>query len=318
MQVAIAHGLQNAFRPLRYLLKDDKISPIDKKYFDNICDGNAEPIIMSHALLLICKMLKSYYGREVVVLIDDYDAPLRWAISHGYYKKANSFYHDFFGSALKTNSSLDFALLTGVMYIPEESSFTGLNNIVASTVIRGKFENACGYTKQDAERLAKDLGHEDKIEEITEWYGGYNFDGADIYNPWSVNSYFDAGYNAQRYWPQLSGNSIIQTMLEQLDRMGTRKLKSLMEGKTTAAYIEDSFAHRDIENHRANLYSALLAEGYFRCVEDAEDEYEEIYNLSIPNKEIFCVFRDEILKYLSSSGEQTIYEDLLKAVKREV
>ena len=221
----------------------------------------------------------------------------------------------FFASALKSNPALDFAILTGVLRIAKESIFSGLNNLKVSSVIAGGYADACGYTRKEVEKLARDLGHEDKLGELAAWYDGYNIHGVDIYNPWSVNNYFSDGCKARKYWVRTSGNDILQTMLKQLDKKRTRHLLALMEGKTIRARLEESFIYQDIEKHRANLYDVLLATGYLKCMGAVDDDDAEKYDLSIPNQEIRRVFRDEILKYLASSDDDSILDDLLEAMQ---
>ncbi|WP_294157640.1 AAA family ATPase [uncultured Selenomonas sp.] len=314
MQRNIAWYLADLYGNFMFLQKD-KMSPQDAEAFDQILRGKATMEVFSKAFPLLCKLLECHYGKKVVLLIDEYDAPIQCTWTHRYYKDAIGFYRDLFSNALKTNPALDFAILTGVLRIAKESIFSGLNNLHVSSVITGGYSTACGYTREEVAKMARDFDHEDKLEEIASWYDGYHFHGVEIYNPWSVNNYFSAGCKARKYWVRTSGNQILQTMLKQLDPKRTRQLKTLMDGHTIRTRLEDSFIYQDIERHRANLYSVLLATGYLKCVGNVDEDDEEKYDLSIPNKEIWRVFRDEILNYLSSSEDQTILEDLLEAMQ---
>lgn len=314
MQEFIAFGLQSACRPLRYLLESDKVSTKDKKDFDRLWNREGDLGLMRRALPLLCEMLRDHYGRDAVLLIDEYDAPLQSAWSHGYYEDAIDFYRGFFASALKSNPALDFAILTGVLRIAKESIFSGLNNLKVSTVLRGGFADACGYTKAEVAKLAHDLGHEDKLEELASWYDGYDFQGTEIYNPWSVNNYFSENCEAEAYWVNTSGNSILQTMLERIDQKRARDFVRLMEGKTICTQVEDSFIYQDIEEHRANLYALLLTTGYLKCVGRTKEDDATWYDLALPNRELRSVFRREIMKYLSYDDVNLLY-DLLKAMQ---
>ena len=314
MQEFIAFGLQSACRPLRYLLESDKVSSKDKKDFERLWNREGDLGLMRRALPLLCEMLRDHYGRNAVLLIDEYDAPLQSAWSHGYYKDAIDFYRGFFASALKSNPALDFAILTGVLRIAKESIFSGLNNLKVSTVLRGGFADACGYTKAEVAKLAHDLGHEDKLEELASWYDGYDFQGTEIYNPWSVNNYFSENCEAEAYWVNTSGNSILQTMLERIDQKRARDFVRLMEGKTICTQVEDSFIYQDIEEHRANLYALLLTTGYLKCVGRTKEDDATWYDLALPNRELRSVFRREIMKYLSYDDVNLLY-DLLKAMQ---
>jgi len=314
MQEFIAFGLQDACRPLRYLLESDKVSSKDKKDFDRLWNREGDLGLMRRSLPLLCQMLRDHYGRDAVLLIDEYDAPLQSAWSHGYYEDAIDFYRGFFASALKSNPALDFAILTGVLRIAKESIFSGLNNLEISTVLRGGFADACGYTKAEVAKLAHDLGHEDKLEELASWYDGYDFQGTEIYNPWSVNNYFKQNCEAEAYWVNTSGNSILRTMLDRIDQKRARDFTRLMEGKTICTQIEDSFIYQDIEERRANLYALLLTTGYLKCVGRTKEDDATWYDLALPNRELRSVFRREIMKYLSYDDMNILY-DLLTAMQ---
>jgi len=314
MQKNIAWELADLYRPFKYL-QQDAMDDDTRTAFDHIRNQTASIETMSKAFHLLCKLLEAHYGRKAVLLIDEYDAPIQCAWSHGYYEEAIGFFRSLYSSALKSNPSLDFAILTGVLRIAKESIFSGLNNLQVSSVVSGGYADACGYTREDMEKLVRDFGREDKLDELAAWYDGYNIQGVDIYNPWSVNNYFGEGCKPRRYWVRTSGNSILRTTLLQLDRKRTLHLMNLMKGKTIRTRLEESFIYPDIERRRANLYDVLLATGYLKCMGIVDDEDEEKYDLSIPNQEIRRVFRDEILKYLASSDDRSILDDLLEAMQ---
>ncbi|MGN0939584.1 MAG: AAA family ATPase [Selenomonas sp.] len=314
MQKKVAWELSQLYRSFKFLQQDDMDEDV-RAVFDSIRSEKADIETMSGALQFLCQLLEAHYGRKAVLLIDEYDAPIQCAWSNHYYKEAIGFFRSLYSSAFKSNPSLDFAILTGVLRIAKESIFSGLNNLKVSSVISGGFADACGYTREEVAKLARDFGQEDKLGEIASWYDGYNFHGMDIYNPWSVNNYFSEGCKARKYWVRTSGNSILKAMLLQLDQRRARHLEKLMEGKTIRTRIEESFIYPDIEKHRANLYDVLLATGYLKCVGAIDDEDGEKYDLSIPNMEIRRVFRDEILKFLASSEDRSILDDLLEAMQ---
>ena len=314
MQRNIAWYLADLYGDFMFLQKD-KMSPQDAEAFDQILRGKATMEVFSKAFPLLCKCLECHYGKKAVVLIDEYDAPIQCAWTHRYYKDAIDFYRNLFSNAMKTNPSLDFAILTGVLRIAKESIFSGLNNLKVSTVRRGGFATACGYTKEEVAKMARDLGHEDKLEELASWYDGYNFQGVDIYNPWSVNNYFSEHCEAEAYWVNTSGNDILQTMLERIDKKRARDFQRLLEGQTIRTPLEDSFIYKDIEEHRANLYALLLSTGYLKCIRSGKEDDVRWYDLCLPNREIRSVFRSEIMKYLSYPSGSNLLFDLLEAMQ---
>ena len=314
MQKKIAQVFSRLYSQFKSLRKDD-MDPGDRMAFEAIYAGTAKLETMSEAFSLLCRLLEAHDGKKAVLLIDEYDAPIQWAWTHRYYEDAIGFFRSLYSSALKSNPSLDFAILTGVLRIAKESIFSGLNNLKVSTVRRGGFATACGYTKEEVAKMARDLGHEDKLEELASWYDGYNFQGVDIYNPWSVNNYFSEHCEAEAYWVNTSGNDILQTMLERIDKKRARDFQRLLEGETIRTPLEDSFIYKDIEEHRANLYALLLSTGYLKCIRSGKDDDVRWYDLCLPNREIRSVFRSEIMKYLSYPSGSDLLFDLLEAMQ---
>ena len=331
MAASVAWYLGQLYEKFSFLAQD-QMGEADRRTFEAIRQGDAPVRLLNKALAVLCQLLEAHYGRKAVLLIDEYDAPLQCAWSHGYYKDAIGFYRNFFSAALKSNPSLDFAILTGVLRIAKESIFSGLNNLDVSTVMRGGFATACGYTKEEVAKLAHDFGHEDKLAEAAAWYDGYNFQGVDIYNPWSVNNYFKYACKAEPYWVNTSGNSILQTMLAHVDKKRARDLLQLVEGQTVrAVLVDDAFIYKDIEQHRANLYALLLATGYLKYVGETQEDEVTAYDLCLPNRELRSVFRREIMRSLAypegedllftmltamQEGDTEIFEEALQKVLR--
>ncbi len=315
MQKFIAFGLQDACRSLHYLLESDAVTEKDKRDFQMLEERKGNLSLMRRALVLFCKMLENHYGKKAVLLIDEYDAPIQCAWSHGYYKEAIEFYRGFFAAALKSNPSLDFAILTGVLRIAKESIFSGLNNLEVSTVVSGGYPDACGYTREEVAKMARDLGREDKLAELASWYDGYAFQGVDIYNPWSVNNYFKQDCKARAYWVNTSGNSILRTMLEDVTAVRERELAGLMEGKTIPVQLDEAFIYQNIGQKKDDLYTLMLFTGYLKCVGiESDEDDDETYELSIPNREIRSVFRREILDNLSGHVGRSILRDMMQAM----
>ena len=302
MQEFIAFGLQDVCQNLRFLGESDKVSQEDKEAFHTLLWRKGDLGLMRRALTLFCKMLRNHYGRNAVLLIDEYDAPLQSAWSHGYYDEAIDFYRGFFASALKSNPALDFAILTGVLRIAKESIFSGLNNLEVSTVFKGGFADACGYTKEEIVKLAHDLRRDDKLEELADWYDGYNFQGMEIYNPWSVNNYFKQNCEAEAYWVNTSGNDIIQTLLAQADEERWGELQSLLTGGTVTTAISEGVIYSTIGKNSGDIYTMLLQTGYLKAIGSVRlGGSERMYELAIPNREIRMLFQKEIMNRVDRS-----------------
>ena len=301
MQDFVRFGLQDVCRPLQYLLESNHVSTKDKHDFELLWNREGDLSLMRRALTLFCKMMRDHYGRNAVLLIDEYDAPLQSAWSHGYYDEAIDFYRGFFASALKSNPALDFAILTGVLRVAKESIFSGLNNLKVSTVMHGGFADACGYTKAEVAKLAHDLGHDDKLEELASWYDGYDFQGTEIYNPWSVNNYFSENCAAEKYWVDTSSNDIIQTLLAQADEARWDELRSLLVGGTVTSQIREGVIYKDIGRDASDIYTMLLQTGYLKAVKCMNLGGERLYELAIPNREIRLLYQTEILDRVDHS-----------------
>ena len=300
MKKKIAQVFSRLYSQFKKLLQDE-MDPGDRTAFEEIYAGKADIETMSDAFALLCRLLETHYRKKAVLLIDEYDAPIQWAWSHRYYDDAIGFFRSLYSSSLKTNPALDFAILTGVLRIAKESIFSGLNNLKISTVSRGGFADACGYTKDEIARMAHDLEHEDKLEELASWYDGYDFQGAEIYNPWSVNNYFSENCEAGKYWVDTSSNDIIQTMLAQADEERWDELRSLLLGGTVTSQVREGIIYKEIGRDASDIYTMLLQTGYLKAVGSMNLGGERVYELAIPNREIRMLFQTEILDRVDRS-----------------
>lgn len=301
MRETIVNGLCMLLARWKFTLQSEKILPEEREAYLAICERRADDGQLRASLGLLMHCIEAYYGQKVVLLIDEYDAPLQSAWSHGYYDEAIDFYRGFFASALKSNPALDFAILTGVLRVAKESIFSGLNNLKVSTVMHGGFADACGYTKAEVAKLAHDLGHDDKLEELASWYDGYDFQGTEIYNPWSVNNYFSENCAAEKYWVDTSSNDIIQTLLAQADEARWDELRSLLLGGTVTSQIREGVIYKDIGRDASDIYTMLLQTGYLKAVKCMNLGGERLYELAIPNREIRLLYQTEILDRVDHS-----------------
>ena len=271
---------------------------------------------MQFAVSSLTDYLRRYYGRNVLLLIDEYDAPIQSAWEHGYYDKAIVFFRNFLSSALKTNPALDFAVLTGVLRISKESIFSALNNLAVSSVLGGAHADAFGFTADEVAKMAADLGVPEKTAEIRDWYDGYNFSGHEIYNPWSVINYFQNGCKAKPYWVNTSGNAILTDMLAYMDEEQENSLYELLQMRAIGIQVEETLIYDDIFQNKAALYTLLLTTGYLKAgpgvFGDEDDEYRTV---SIPNREVRSAFAKEIVNRLQRANRKlqvvAFHENLL-------
>ena len=311
MMEIVADTLREIYRSFLFLLDSDSLIEEEKETFRQILRKKAAESDMQSAIKVLTQHLERHYHRKPLLLIDEYDAPIQSAWEYGYYEKAIVFFRNFLSAALKTNSALEFAVLTGVLRISKESIFSALNNLDVSSVVNGTYADVMGFTNREVEIMAADLGHTDKIEELRDWYDGYTFSGQEIYNPWSVIRYFSEGCKPGAYWANTSGNSILKTMLLRVDEKRRNDLIRLMQGKTVHTVLDEGLIYDDIYKNKDALYTLLLTTGYLKCVGQKTEYGREWSELSIPNQEIRSLFDREIIGNLSGgTGESTVFQML--------
>ena len=281
------------FEDMREIMnKRDKIK-FDKIFYEEE-KGDYET-----ALKLLSNYIYKYYGKKVIILIDEYDAPIINAFDKGYYNEAINFFQIFYSSALKTNDSLKYGILTGITRIIKEGIFSGLNNLKVDTILNKKYSEYFGLLESEVIKMLDYFEMKYKIEEVKEWYNGYIFGDKRIYNPWSIINYVDNG-EIKAYWANVSGNTLLENMLDQAGEDVYTDLKRFTDGESIEKYISDgttikSLLSNDDEIWQLFLYSGYLTKAKEQIEIDETSEYTNIYNLKIPNKEIRKYFGNMFL-----------------------
>ncbi|MBQ1875877.1 MAG: AAA family ATPase [Selenomonas sp.] len=291
MQVRVRERLGALFNAYSFLLQDN-LNVWEREKFQSVLSDKTAFSALSGALAFLMQLLEKHYGRKVVLLLDEYDVPIQSAWEHGYYDQAIDFYRDFFSTALKTNQSLDFAVLTGVLRIAKENIFSALNNLKVDM----KYPEAFGFTQAEVEQMAADLGYTDKLPELQYWYDGYRFAGHEIYNPWSVINYFDNSCRPGTYWVNTSGNAILAELMSSADREHFERVDDLLRGGTVAGFLREGVIYSDIGEDQDALYTLLCTTGYLTVVQTEEIAGETEYTLSLPNREMRTLFGIEVVK----------------------
>ena len=281
------------FEDMREIMnKRDKIK-FDKIFYEEE-KGDYET-----ALKLLSNYIYKYYGKKVIILIDEYDAPIINAFDKGYYNEAINFFQVFYSSALKTNDSLKYGILTGITRIIKEGIFSGLNNLKVDTILNKKYSEYFGLLESEVIKMLDYFEMKYKIEEVKEWYNGYIFGDKRVYNPWSIINYVDNG-EIKAYWANISGNTLLENMLDQAGEDVYTDLKRFTDGESIEKYISDgttikSLLSNDDEIWQLFLYSGYLTKAKEQIEIDETLEYTNIYNLKIPNKEIRKYFGNMFL-----------------------
>lgn len=305
--------LRRLYLQYAYLMKADTLDDCMKEDYYRIVNRQADQTEMAFALTRLMEMIQAYYGQPVILLLDEYDAPIQYAWDHGYYDQCIGFMRQFLSSALKTNRALNFAVLTGVLRVAKESIFSGLNNLSVCSVLTRKYSNILGFTPEETAAMAKDLGVEKKLPELRQWYDGYRFGTDDMYNPWSVINYMDNECTPMPYWVHTSGNYILKQLLSHADCLRIKELQGLLDGKTVTVSLNETVMYDQIEKDASALYTLLLTTGYL-TIESASPTTYNRYSLRIPNEEIKQVYGQEILNTIAVGADRNTFDTLFDAL----
>ncbi len=312
----LSFSIREAFLAHIELLSSDKINEFDKKYFQKIADSSAGTTEVQFALGKLSSMLTAHYGQKAIVIIDEYDTPIQQGYLNGCYGDVIDFMRNLFSAGLKDNEDLEFGILTGILRIAKESLFSGLNNLVVNTILDDKYAQYFGFTQTEVAAMAAYYGQEEKLPEIQSWYDGYLFGSEEIYNPWSVISYFNNNCKPKAFWSRTSGNEMIGQLIRDANTETYESLSALMQGREVQAMIDTDIIYPEINGDPDVIYSFLLVAGYLRVtgiVSKINDN--PICPLAIPNREIKSVFQKEILNLYSSVFTGSLLRDFEMAIR---
>ncbi len=263
------------------LRESARLDDSQKMSYHDVWMRSAGETALKNSLCDLAKMLTAEHGRRVVLFIDEYDNAVNEAESDELRKRILGFMSNFLSSALKDSSSLDFAVVTGVMQIAKASIFSGVNNLYVNSVFDSGFDEFWGFTEDEVRALCADFGDASKFEEAKEWYDGYRFGNADVYNPWSVLNYIQSGFVPKPYWSNTSTNSILRTMYADMDMSRLKILLDLCD-EGFDVELDTSVTYRDSFQTERVLFSVMTMSGYLNAVHVEDDTY----TVAIPNREV--------------------------------
>lgn len=300
--------LKDEYNRHDYLLTGGNLNDFDKSYFESIVAMTSSKAELSSAVKNLTKFLFGHHHQRAIVLIDEYDTPLRCAYEKGFYDEVIGIFKSLFGEALKGNDDLHYAVLTGILQVGKESIFSGLNNLVVNTVLDEDMEEGFGFTEKEVDALLSYYGLSDRKGGFKEWYDGYSFGNAKIYNPLSVLSAIRNNGKVGPYWSNTSEKGALYDLLGS-SSFDFQDLYNLLGNKSVESDVDLAISYLDINKSPSFLWSYLLATGYLTI---KEKKAFDRYSLSLPNKEIQSVFEKEIiLRYVPT--EKT---ELLPAIKK--
>ena len=304
------------------ILSSDQLSDTTKDILNKLHNRSSCVEDLKISLRVITNALYTYYQQKVIVLIDEYDVPLQAAYQNNYYEEMVEFLRSVFSSALKTNDALEKGVMTGCLRISKESIFTGLNNFTAYSVLNNISSEFFGFTELEVKQLLKDYSLSEKMDEVKEWYDGYQFGNKEIYNPWSTLMYVknitqDVSFKPISFWANTSGNDIVVKYIQNGDKKLRKEFDLLMNGQSLIKYIKPELTYREMDNIN-NIYSFLLLTGYLKVIKDrGENQYE----LIIPNKEVYEIYKQSFMSYFedyTTSRKGELYQELVDGDAKKV
>ncbi|MGM9978239.1 MAG: AAA family ATPase [Clostridium sp.] len=316
----IKEAIADEFKRYSEVLNGNILFEDEKEDFTNIMLKKADISTYNTSLKFLSKCLKRYYKKDVIILIDEYDVPLENAFFEGFYDEMVKFLRSLFESALKTNPSLEFAVVTGCLRISKESIFTGLNNLKINSILDDKYAEYFGFTDKEVIKICNDYNMSQKYKEIKEWYNGYIFGETNVYNPWSVIQYIDdlktnINKYPSSYWANTSSNSIVKTLIEKADDDTKEEIESLIEGKSIEKPIHEDITYDEVYKSMDNLWNFMFFTGYFKKVsESMSSTGQKFIKLEIPNKEVKYIFITKIENWLDERIENENFDDMYNAM----
>ena len=276
---------------------------------------------LKYSLKTISRCLYNHYHQKVIILIDEYDVPLEGAFVHGFYDRMVGFIRGFFENTLKTNDSLNFAVITGCLRVSKESIFTGLNNLRINSVLSDNYGEYFGFTEDEVKKICDDYGMPQKYPEIKEWYNGYIFGNKNVYNPWSSIYYVSdhlANINAypKSYWVNTSSNSIVRDLIEHADDVQKDVIGDLIADGTITVPVHEDITYGEVYDSMDNLWNFMFFTGYFKKVSESfDEEKDQIYiTIKIVNREVRYIFINKVDVWFRDKIKETDRSVLFSAI----
>ncbi|MDO4305580.1 MAG: AAA family ATPase [Eubacteriales bacterium] len=305
--------LVNLYVENYFLRCSDVLTEKDRVFFDRVSVdmGDSDATL---AIYQLSEFLHRYYGKRVIILLDEYDTPMQEAYVNGYWEELTAFFRGLFNAAFKTNPYLERAILTGITRISRESIFSDLNNLKIVTTTSREYADCFGFTEAEVFGALEEYGMSDEKEHVKRWYDGFTFgDMKDIYNPWSIINYLDTG-ELSAYWANTSSNSLIGKLIQE----GSNDLKidfeDLMQGKSVQKIIDEQVTFSELSEDESAVWSLLVASGYLKIDRHYFDSFsgERVYELSLTNMEVRLMFKKMIRGWFSKKGSE--YNPFIRAL----
>ena len=296
----------------KYKFLTEKMDEIEIEKFNSV-RRTLDLADWKNSLLNLSKYLYEYYGKKVIVLIDEYDQPIINSYINGYYNETIDFFKSFYGSVLKDNEYLEMSIITGILRVAKENIFSGLNNLEVHTILDSEFTEYFGIMEDEVEEALKDFNLEYELKDVQKWYNGYLFGDSKVYNPWSIINFLKKG-KLRPYWVNTSGNGLIQLYLEKLKNEIFDEFSRLLNKENIFETINDSMTFGNLKaNFEKNIWNLFFHSGYLTLAKKNDEDEEEVY-LKIPNEEILKMFSKMFIEvYFRDSNNFSKFTNALKS-----
>ena len=311
--------LRNLYVKFSFLRDSDVLTDADKAYFDRVLSIDVDDSDIVSSLHQLSDYLQRYYGKKVIILLDEYDTPMQEAYVNGYWEELVAFTRSLFNSTFKTNPFLLKGLMTGITRVNKESIFSDLNHLEVITTTSDKYADAFGFTEEEVFAALEELGLEEEKAGVKSWYDGFTFGNkSDIYNPWSIINFLDKKKYGT-YWANSSSNSLVSKLIQEGNRRIKVTFEKLLKGESIWCPIDEQIVYNQLDNNQDAVWSLLLASGYLKVIhydlltgEDEEGEEEQMYELTLTNREVKRMFFGLVKGWFNSTREE--YNDFVRAL----
>ena len=310
----ICEVLRGLYIKYSFLLDSDALIEADRNFFHQVTEAKMKDTVATSALHQLSNYLYRYYGKKVIILLDEYDTPMQEAYVHGYWDKLVPFTRSMFNSAFKTNPNLDRGIMTGITRVSRESIFSDLNHLKVVTATSNEYADSFGFTEKEVFAALEECGLEEEKEKIKYWYDGFVFGKyRDIYNPWSILNFLDTGiYDV--YWANTSANSLVAKLIREGNRRIKMSFERLLQGEHIRCSIEEQIVYNRLGDNEEAVFSLLVASGYLKVLSyDRADLVEDVmYELALTNYEVKKMFRGLVKDWFGTVKAD--YNDFIKAL----
>lgn len=272
------------------------LTAYEKEQYHLLARDSGDEVDCQMGLQLLSLLLHKHYGRECIIIIDEYDTPIQQGHTCNFYPEIVNFMRNFFSGGLKDNPHLAFGFLTGILRVAKESIFSGMNNLKTYSILDDGYSSYFGFTEKEVKDMLRYYGKDDKYNELSEWYDGYRFGNTEIFNPWSVINYISDNCFPKAFWQSTGSNEIIGEIIQAATPEITKDLYKLLCGEKIASYIDTGVIYPEVQNNPYSIYSFLLVAGYLKVANIyPQSDGNFMCDVAIPNKEITFVYEKEVL-----------------------